>query len=86
MPEGTILTIRLRPDVEKKLSRLADRTHRSPDTLIADAIEAYVAREGHDVSRIEAALAEVATARLIPHGEAMDAVDAVIEETARGCP
>lgn len=86
MPEGTILTIRLRPDVEKKLSRLADRTQRSPDTLIADAIEAYVAREGHDVSRIEAALAEVATARLIPHGEAMDAVDAVIEETARSCP
>lgn len=78
MPEGRTLTIRLRPEVEKDLSRLAARTHRSPDTLVAEAIEAYVAREEQDVSRIEAGLAGAATATLIPHDQAMDELDTVI--------
>ncbi|MFV3128828.1 CopG family ribbon-helix-helix protein [Niveispirillum sp. KHB5.9] len=86
MPEGTTLTVRLKPEVEAQLSDLAHRTHRSQDTLVAEAIEAFLSQEGEDVARIEAALIEMETADLIPHERAMDELEAAIEEViaARG--
>lgn len=80
MPEGTTLTVHLSPEAEAQLSRLARHTQRSQDALVTEAIETFLSRESHDVATIEAALAEMRTAQLIPHDQAMDTLDAVIEE------
>lgn len=80
MPEGTTLTVHLSPQAEAQLSHLAARTRRSQDALLTEAIESYLSRESHDVAAIEAALVEMRTATLIPHDQAMDELDAAIEE------
>lgn len=80
MPEGTTLTVHLKPELEAQLSELAQRTHRSQDILVAEAIEAFLSREGEDVARIEAALLEMETANLVPHDQAMDELDAAIAQ------
>jgi predicted transcriptional regulator len=83
MPASTTMTIRISPDVKAKLGRLAQGTRRSRSFLASEAVEAYVDRELEIIDGIQRGLADVAAGRVVPHGEAMAEIRAVIE-AARG--
>lgn len=84
MASSTTLTVRLKPETKEQLARLSASTRRSRAFLAAEAIEAYVARESELIAGIERGLTDVQAGRVVPHEEAMDELDAVIEEAARG--
>lgn len=58
MTASTTLTIRLSPEVQDELARLAASTGRSQGNLAAEAVAAYVAVQRWQVAGIEAAIAE----------------------------
>jgi len=78
MPASTTMTIRLEPEVEEKLARLAEDRRRSPARLAAEAVALYVDRELDAVEGIRRGLADIEAGRLVPHEEAMAELDAVI--------
>ena len=77
------MTIRLDAELKEKLGRLADSTRRSRSYLAAEAVAAYVDRELAIIEGIRQGLADVDAGRVVPHEEAMDRLDAVIEAAAR---
>jgi RHH-type transcriptional regulator, rel operon repressor / antitoxin RelB len=58
MNEAAPLTVRLDPELERRLEELARRTHRSKASLATEAIAAYLELEAWQVAEIEAALEE----------------------------
>ena len=52
------MTIRLEPDVKKRLDRLAAATDRSKSFLAAEAVRAYVENNEWQIEEIRAALEE----------------------------
>ena len=84
MPSSTTLTVRLKPEIKERLAQLSASTSRSRAFLAAEAIEAYVVRESERIAGIERGLADMRAGRVVPHEEAMDELDAAIEEAARG--
>jgi predicted transcriptional regulator len=52
------MTIRLEPDVKKRLDRLAAATHRSKSFLAAEAVRAYVENNEWQIEEIRTALEE----------------------------
>lgn len=79
-----MLTVRLKPEVEKRLARLSETTNRTRSYLAAEAIAAYVARETGVVEGIHRGLADMNAGRVVPHDDTMDELDAAIEAVARG--
>jgi len=79
MSDSTTMTIRLNSVVKEKLGRLAEHTRRSNSFLAAEAVSTYVDRELEIVDGILRGLDDVKAGRVIPHEEAMDRLDAVIE-------
>jgi RHH-type rel operon transcriptional repressor/antitoxin RelB len=55
---STTMTIRLEPDVKKRLDRLAAATDRSKSFLAAEAVRAYVENNEWQIEEIRAALEE----------------------------
>jgi predicted transcriptional regulator len=72
------LTIELKPDLRRKLAELAERTHRPAGALAAEAVASYVEQQSRILDGIARGLADMKAGRLVPHGEAMDELDAVI--------
>jgi predicted transcriptional regulator len=83
MPASTTLTVRLTPEVKNHLAQLSRATRRTRSFLAAEAIAAYVARELQIVQGVERGLADLNAGRVIAHDQAMNELDAVIEQTAR---
>lgn len=83
MGVSTTMTIRVTPDLKKKLGRLADNTRRSRSFLAAEAVEAYVNRELQIIEGIQRGLADMESGRVTPHKEAMDQIDAAIEVASK---
>jgi predicted transcriptional regulator len=75
----TTLSIRLSSETKAQLTRLAATTRRSKSFLAAEAVEAYVARERTIIEAVERGIADVAAGRTVPHDEAMDEIDTVID-------
>ena len=73
-----LLTIELKPDVRRKLTELAERTHQPAAELAAEAVASYVEQEGRILEGIARGLADMTAGRLVPHEEAMDELDAAI--------
>jgi predicted transcriptional regulator len=73
-----ILTLRVSPELHRRLELLADRTKRSKSFLANEAIDAYLARELEIVEGIHRSLEDVRAGRVIPHEEAMRRVDRFI--------
>jgi predicted transcriptional regulator len=69
---ATTVSIRLTPDVKRRLYRLAKSTGRSANYLVADAIEIYVQEQQRQLESIRRGLAEIEAGHYIPH-EAMKA-------------
>jgi RHH-type rel operon transcriptional repressor/antitoxin RelB len=55
---STTMTIRLEPDVKKRLDRLAAATDRSKSFLAAEAVRAYVENNEWQIEEVRAALEE----------------------------
>ncbi|WP_044560235.1 CopG family ribbon-helix-helix protein [Azospirillum sp. B4] len=84
MTNSTTLTVRLKPEVKDQLAALSAQTNRTRSYLAAEAIADYVAREIALVEGIQRGLADIEAGRLVPHDQAMDELDAAIEDVARG--
>ncbi len=78
MHEPSALTVRLKPEIERKLATLSERTQRTAAALAADAIASYVERESAILDGIARGLDDMRAGRLVPHDEAMDELDAAI--------
>jgi predicted transcriptional regulator len=84
MTASTTMTIRVRPEIKKKLDRLASNTRRSKSYLAAEAVSAYVDRELEIIEGIKRGLADVEAGRVVPHDEAMAEIYAAIKAAKGG--
>lgn len=66
------VSIRLKPEVKRQLSRLAKSTGRSANYLVADAVQIYLQEQQRQLESIERGFAEIGAGHHIPH-EAMKA-------------
>ena len=53
MPESTVLTLRLNPQLKKKLDRLSSAMSRSRSFIAAEAIREYVALNDWQIAEIK---------------------------------
>lgn len=81
---STTMTIRMDPKIKAKLDRLAGDTRRSRSFLAAEAVTHYVERELSIIDGVQRGLADADAGRVVPHGEAMDEIDATIEAASVG--
>jgi predicted transcriptional regulator len=64
---STTLSIRLKPDVKRRLARLAKASGRSSNFLISDAVESYVADQERMLAEIRQADRQVKSGHYIKH-------------------
>ncbi len=67
MPDSTTLTVRLTPDVKRRLESVAARVRRSKSFLAAEAIEEFVAVQEWQIAAINEGIAAADRGDLIPH-------------------
>ncbi|MDW9547361.1 ribbon-helix-helix protein, CopG family [Sinorhizobium meliloti] len=84
MPVSTTMTIRVSPELKKKLDRIARATSRSRSFLAGEAVAAYVDRELEIIDGIKRAMADAEAGRLVPHEEAMAEIFDVIRKAETG--
>jgi predicted transcriptional regulator len=84
MATSTTLTVRLSPEVKKRLSRLAGHTRRTSSYLAGEAIADFVDRELAIVEGIERGLEDMKADRVTPHNDAMQRLRATVERKRRG--
>ena len=71
MSGSTTLTVRLSPQVKKRLGRLAVHTKRTKSYLAGEAIADFVERELGVVEGIKRGLEDMHAGRVVPHKTAM---------------
>jgi predicted transcriptional regulator len=81
---STTLTVRLSPEVKKRLGRLAGHTKRTKSFLAGEAITDFVDRELAIVDGIKRGLADMEAGRLVPHRNAMRRLRATIARASKG--
>jgi predicted transcriptional regulator len=64
---STTLSVRLRPEVKRRLARLAKSSGRSSNFLISDAVESYVADQERLLAEIRQADRQVRSGHYISH-------------------
>ncbi|ASP55760.1 CopG family ribbon-helix-helix protein [Sinorhizobium meliloti] len=84
MPVSTTMTIRVSPELKKKLDRIASATSRSRSFLAGKAVAAYVDRELEIIDGIKRGMADAEAGRLVPHEEAMAEIFDVIRKAETG--
>ncbi|AEG55895.1 ribbon-helix-helix protein, CopG family (plasmid) [Sinorhizobium meliloti WSM1022] len=84
MPVSTTMTIRVSPELKKKLDRIASATSRSRSFLAGEAVAAYVDRELEIIDGIKRGMADAEAGRLVPHEEAMAEIFDVIRKAETG--
>jgi predicted transcriptional regulator len=83
---STTLTVRVSPEVKKRLRRLAGHTKRTSSYLAGEAIADFVDRELAIVEGIEGGLEDMNAGRVTPHKAAMRRLRATVERTGKGKP
>jgi predicted transcriptional regulator len=83
MTGDTTLKIRLSPEVDERLGRLAERTRRAKSVLADEVITDFVKRELETVEAIERGLEDIKAGRVVPHEQAMREVRATIGQTVK---
>ena len=83
---STTLTVRLPPELKKRLGKLAERTRRTKSFLAGEAIAGYVEREMDIVAGIERGLEDREAGRVVPHEDVMADIDATIARAGPGKP
>ncbi|MGK9283750.1 CopG family ribbon-helix-helix protein [Sinorhizobium meliloti] len=84
MPVSTTMTIRVSPELKKKLDRIASATSRSRSFLAGEALAAYVDRELEIIDGIKRGMADAEAGRLVPHEEAMVEIFSLIRKAETG--
>jgi predicted transcriptional regulator len=75
---STTLTVRISPDVKKRLGRLADRTRRTKSFLAGEAIADFVDRELAIIDGIRRGLEDMQAGRVVSHKQAMRRLRATV--------
>jgi predicted transcriptional regulator len=83
MSSSTTLTVRVSPQVKKRLGRLAAHTKRTRSYLAAEAISDFVDRELAIVEGIERGLEDMHAGRVVPHKTAMRRLRATVTRVAK---
>ena len=63
------LSIRLKPEIKKRLAKLAKVSGRSSNFLISDAVESYVADQERMLSEVRQADRQVASGHYVKHAD-----------------
>ena len=80
---STTLTVRISPDVKKRLGRLADRTQRTKSFLAGEAIADFVNRELAIIDGIRRGLDDMHAGRVISHKHAMRRLRTTVARRAK---
>ena len=83
MAASTTMTIRISPEVKAQLGRLGELTKRSSSFLAGEAVSRYVARELEIMQGIMEGLEDMENGDLVPHEQAMDELDGIVEAARR---
>jgi predicted transcriptional regulator len=83
MSSSTTLTVRVSPQVKKRLGRLAAHTKRTKSYLAGEAISDFVDREPAIVEGIERGLEDMHAGRVVPHKTAMRRLRATVTRVAK---
>ena len=71
--KSDVMTVRLSPEILKKLEFLANSTKRTKSYLASEAIASYVERNAWQVGRIKQSLEEAKAGALgVPHGQVVE--------------
>jgi predicted transcriptional regulator len=81
---STTLTVRVPPEVKKRLGRLAGHTKRTSSYLAAEAIADFVDRELKIVEGIRRGLEDMKAGRVTPHKSAMRRLRATVARAGKG--
>jgi predicted transcriptional regulator len=81
---STTLTVRVSPEVKKRLSRLAGHTRRTSSYLAGEAIADFVDRELAIVEGIKHGLEDMHADRVTPHKSAMRRLRATVQRAGKG--
>lgn len=65
--KSTTLSIRLKPEIKKRLAKLAKASGRSSNFLISDAVESYVADQERMLAEVRKSERQVASGHYIKH-------------------
>jgi predicted transcriptional regulator len=80
---STTLTVRISPEVKKRLGQLADRTRRTKSHLAGEAIAGFVERELAIVAGIRRGLDDMRAGRVVPHKQAMRRLRTTVARAAK---
>jgi predicted transcriptional regulator len=80
---STTLTVRLSPQVKKRLGRLAGHTNRTRSFLAGEAIADFVERELAVVEGIKRGLDDMQAGRVTPHKPAMRRLRTTVKSAAK---
>jgi predicted transcriptional regulator len=80
---STTLTVRISPEVKKRLGRLADRTQRTKSFLAGEAIADFVDRELAIIGGIRRGIDDLQADRVVPHKQAMRRLRATVARAAK---
>jgi predicted transcriptional regulator len=83
MSSSTTLTVRVSPQVKKRLGRLAAHTKRTKSYLAGEAISDFVDRELAIVEGIERGLEDMHAGRVVAHKTAMRRLRATVTRVAK---
>jgi predicted transcriptional regulator len=83
MGNSTTLTVRVSPQVKKRLGRLAAQTRRTKSFLAGEAISDFVDRELAIVDGIKRGLDDMRAGRVVPHKAAMRRLRATVARQAK---
>jgi len=61
------LSIRLKPDTKRRLAKLAEKSGRSANFLVSDAIESYVADQERMLAEVRQAGRQVSSGHYVKH-------------------
>jgi predicted transcriptional regulator len=83
MPAKATLSIRLSAETLRRLDAVAAATRRPRSFIAAEALEAWIAREGAIIEDIRVGLEQARAGKVVPHERAMRGLDAAIERAMR---
>lgn len=75
---STTMTIRLKKQTKAALEKLAEASRRSKSFLAAEAVEAYIAREGAIIAGVQAGLDDMNGKKTVGHETVMADIRAIL--------
>lgn len=80
MSKSVTMTVRVDTETRDQLETLAVFTKRTKTYLASEAVSNYVAREMAIMTAIEAGITDREANRVVPHDEAMNSIDKIIDQ------